>query len=328
MRHEKAHNLLQLALEMQVSRQGVSLADIEERFGVGRRTAMRMRDAVVCVFPQVEEIAGDDRAKRWRMPKSTVNGLIDVNAEELAALESAARLMQQQNRAVEATELTGLMAKLKAMMRPDAIRRVEPDLDALLESEGLAMRPGPRPRIGMGVVTILREAIKSCSKVRIGYRNRKTRQTNERIVHPYGFLHGHRHYLVAWHEHPKAEKFVLFSLPGIEAVELLADSFVRDPAFNLQSFAARSFGLFQEEPFDVVWRFSPDAAEVAADFVFHPTQTLERQEDGSLIVRFRAGGDLEMAWHLCIWGDKVEVLEPARLAELVNGQRRAWPALP
>lgn len=58
------------------------------------------------------------------------------------------------------------------------------------------------------------------------------------------------------------------------------------------------------------------------------SQTLERQEDGSLIVRFRAGGDLEMAWHLCIRGDKVEVLEPPRLADLINGQRRAWPALP
>lgn len=328
MRHEKAQNLFQLALEMQANRQGMSLADIEERFGVGRRTAMRMRDAVASVFPQVEEMAADDRSKRWRIPKSTVSGLIDISVEELAALESGVRLMRQQNRAVEADELTGLMAKLKAMMRPDAVRRVEPDLDALLESEGLAMRPGPRPRIAMGVVTILREAIKSCRKVRIGYRNRKTRQTNERIVHPYGFLHGHRHYLVAWHEHPKAEKFVLFSLPGIETVDLLTDSFVRDSAFNLQGFAARSFGLFQEEPFDVVWRFAADAADVAADFVFHPTQTLERQEDGSLIVRFRAGGDLEMAWHLCIWGDKVEVLEPARLAELVNGQRRAWPALP
>ncbi|BAI76405.1 transcriptional regulator (plasmid) [Azospirillum sp. B510] len=295
---------------------------------IERQLEQHDRDAIASVFPQVEEMVADDRSKRWRIPKSTVNGLIDVSVEELAALESGVRLMQQQNRAVEAAELTGLMAKLKATMRPDAIRRVEPDLDALLESEGLAMRPGPRPRIAMGVVTILREAIKSCRKVRIGYRNRKTRQTNERIVHPYGFLHGHRHYLVAWHEHPKAEKFVLFSLPGIETVDLLTESFVRDPVFNLQGFAARSFGLFQEEPFDVVWRFAPDAADIAADFVFHPTQTLERQEDGSLIVRFRAGGDLEMAWHLCIWGDKVEVLEPARLAELVNGQRRAWPALP
>jgi len=30
--------------------------------------------------------------------------------------------------------------------------------------------------------------------------------------------------------------------------------------------------------------------------------------DGSLAVRFRAGGRQEMAWYLYRWGDKVEVL--------------------
>jgi len=63
----------------------------------------------------------------------------------------------------------------------------------------------------------------------------------------------------------------------------------------LQTFAERSFGVFQEEPFDVVWRFSPTAAADARQFLFHPTQTMEDQPDGSLIVRFRAGGALEMS---------------------------------
>jgi predicted DNA-binding transcriptional regulator YafY len=78
----------------------------------------------------------------------------------------------------------------------------------------------------------------------------------------------------------------------------------------------------------VVWRFAPEAAEDAAEFVFHPSQAMERDADGSLIVRFTAGSDLEMAWHLYTWGDKVEVLEPARLAEMVNGNRMTWAALP
>jgi predicted DNA-binding transcriptional regulator YafY len=30
-------------------------------------------------------------------------------------------------------------------------------------------------------------------------------------------------------------------------------------------------------------------------------------------VRFRAGGALEMCWHLFTWGDEVEVIEPRRL---------------
>lgn len=329
MRYEKADSLLQLALEMQAARGGLSLADIESRFRVGRRTAMRMRDAVLRNFPQAEEVTTGERVKRWRVPAGTLDRLVNFNAEELAALEAAARLLAHDNRADEAGQLAALAAKLKALMKPDVARRVEPDLEALLEAEGLAMRPGPRPRIGVAVLEELRQAVKACRKVRLRYRNRRTRQVKERLVHPYGFLHGHRHYLVAWHEHPKVNDVALFSLPNIEAVATTGDPFVRDPAFNLQAFAARSFGLFQgEEPFETVWRFAPEVAADAAEFVFHPSQTLEPQPDGALIVRLTAAGDLEMAWHLYAWGDKVEVLVPQRLAAMVHGQRVAWPASP
>ena len=328
MRFEKADNLLQLALEMQAARGGLTLADIQDKFAVGRRTAMRMRDAVLRNFPQAEEVETDERVKRWRLPSGTLDRLINFTADELAALESAIRLLDRDNREDEAAELATLLGKLRALMRPEVARKVEPDLEALLEAEGLAMRPGPRPRIRIAVVEDLRQAIKACRKVKIRYRNRRTGTTNDRLVHPYGFLHGHRNYLIAWHENPKANKVALFSLPNIESVEGLDDGFVREDGFDLAAFAARSFGLFQEDPYPVVWRFAPEAAADAADFVFHPTQTMEPQNDGSLIVRFAAGSDLEMAWHLYTWGDKVEVLEPKSLADLVKDSRVAWPALP
>jgi predicted DNA-binding transcriptional regulator YafY len=328
MRYEKADILLQLALEMQAARGGLSLGDIERMFGVGRRTAMRMRDALLRNFPQAEEVETGERTKRWRIPPGTLDRLVAVTASELAALEAAAQLLARDNRALEAAELAGLAAKLKALMKPEVARRVEPDLDLLLESEGLAARPGPRPRIQVALVETLREAILAGRKVRLSYRSRTTRTVKERLVHPYGFLHGHRNYLVGWHENPKANKVVLFALPYVEAVEVTAEPFTRDPGFSLAAYAARSFGVFQDEPFDTVWRFAPEAADDAAEFVFHPGQTAERQPDGSLLVRFRACGDLEMAWHLYTWGDRVEVLEPQRLADLVADHRVPWPGLP
>ena len=64
-------------------------------------------------------------------------------------------------------------------------------------------------------------------------------------------------------------------------------------------------------------------------FVFHPAQVLEDQPDGSLIVRFKAAGHLEMCWHLYTWGDKVEVLAPKSLRKMVHPYRRSdFPALP
>lgn len=84
LRYEKADNLLQLALEMQAARQGLSLPDIQERFGVGRRTAMRMRDAILRNFPQAIEVDTGEKTKRWRIPPGVLDRLVSFSADELA----------------------------------------------------------------------------------------------------------------------------------------------------------------------------------------------------------------------------------------------------
>lgn len=83
--------------------------------------------------------------------------------------------------------------------------------------------------------------------------------------------------------------------------------------FDLTAFAARSFGVYQEKPMDVIWRFSPAVAEDARAYSFHPTEVKEEQSDGGLIVRFRAGGALEMCWHAFTWGAEVAILAPEEL---------------
>ena len=58
MRYARQEDLQKLALTMQGSAEGISLADIEIEFKVSRRTAERMRDAVRNAYPQIEEISG------------------------------------------------------------------------------------------------------------------------------------------------------------------------------------------------------------------------------------------------------------------------------
>ena len=92
---------------------------------------------------------------------------------------------------------------------------------------------------------------------------------------------------------------------------------------SFREYAERSFGVFQEKPFDVARRFSPKAASDARQFLFHPTQSFEEELDGSLLVSFRAGGALEMCWHLFNWGDQVKVVKPKRLATLLRQNAEA-----
>ena len=114
----------------------------------------------------------------------------------------------------------------------------------------------------------------------------------------------------------------LWRLDRIASADLLDRGFVRRDDFDLAAYAARSFGVFQEEPINVVLRIAPEAADEATCWLFHPTQTLEREADGSLLVRFRAGGMQEMCWHLFTWGTAVTVVTPdelrAELAEMAT----------
>ncbi len=48
--YQRAADLLALAIRMQGSADGISIVDIEAMFGVGRRTAERMRDALARIF--------------------------------------------------------------------------------------------------------------------------------------------------------------------------------------------------------------------------------------------------------------------------------------
>lgn len=55
------------------------------------------------------------------------------------------------------------------------------------------------------------------------------------------------------------------------------------------------------------------------NFIFHPKQKLIKNSDGTLTVKFKAGGRREMDWFLYIWGDKVKVIKPKDF-----NKRKVW----
>ena len=326
MRYSRAERLIQLALEMQAARGGLTIAEIQEKFEVSRRTAIRMRDAVLRAFPNSSEVQTGERTKRWRLNSGAAQTFAGITADDLASIEVAAAAMETANLPVHAQSLRGVASKMRNLIEGSSLNQIEPDLEALTEAEGLAHRAGPKPYIPQAIFDSLRTAIKSCRKVSFEYASRSGKSASRRTVSPLGFLYGHRHYLVALHDGVAKPKF--YSLPSIGKLRLEQDSFERDPSFSLKDFVSNSFGVFEEPSVDVVWRFSRQAAPLARAFVFHHSQQHKDEPDGSLIVTFRAGGKLEMAWHLMQWGRHVEVLSPQELIDLLPNELPEWPALP
>ena len=324
-RFEKSKEIVRLALAMSASREGVRLSDIQGMFDVSRRTAERMRDVIMDIFPgdAIREMTGDDRIKRWSLETSRRNSigiedLINFDADELSTIEAAAKVMEAQGLEDAAKSLRETRTKVQALMQPDRLRRLEPDIEAFTEAEGLALRPGPKQVIDDKIMATLRDAILMNRKVTLHYRSRSSGLESWQPVCPYGFLYGNRHYLVAYNENEQALGIRTFVLSNIKKVEIRDEPFEKPDGFSLQDYASRMFGVFEEEPFDVELRFSPDVAEDVHQFNFHPTQTMEDEPDGSVLVRFHAGGALEMVWHLFTWGDNVEILGPQKLSDLMD----------
>jgi predicted DNA-binding transcriptional regulator YafY len=319
MRYGPAEQLVALLLEFSSTRAGLGVGDVMDRFGVSRRTAERMLAAIQRLAPLEETAAWEDRRKRWRL-KHLPSVLTVPSVDELAALQLAASRFDRDGLGVQAECLRQLHAKLRAALAAGEASRLEPDLEALAEAEGFALRPGPRQQIDPATFDTLRFAIKARRKVRIDYRYRGSGRKGYQTVHPYGFLYGSRHYLVAFSEAPRARDVRMFVLSNIIKATLLEESFVPLADFSLSTFAERSFGVFQEAPVRVVWKFSPRAAADAREYIFHPKQVVSDLPDGSVLVEFTAGGLLEMCWHLFTWGGEVEIVKPKRLRAMMAEQ--------
>lgn len=312
MAYEKTYDLLDLAIWMQSNREGVSLNDIADKYKVSRRTAERMRDMIITRFPQAEEILCENNQKRWYIPQGTLKDFISFSAEELSVLETAKELLKNQQMNQKKEILENVISKIKALIKPDIIRKIEPDTEALLEAEGFICRPGPKLIIDEKIITLIRQAILECHQIKIKYYNKNTGKISINTLNPYGFLYGERnHYLVAHHADGYFGNEVHnFILSNIKEVEILDNIIVNLPNFSLQKYAEESFGAFHEEAFDVEWLFDKEVSDEASHYIFHPTQNMIKNPDGSLTVKFRAGGRLEMDWHLYTWGNHVKVIKP------------------
>lgn len=326
MRHDKAAMVIELARALAGSAEGLTLDEMAQAMGVGRRTAERMRDAVLALFPQTEEIS-DPPSKRWRI-RGGLSGFEQApTAIEMVELARAAQALRIAGEPARAAALEGLERKVKAAMRSTVLNRMAPDLEALVRAETIAVQAGPRPSADEAVLAEIRGALLAQKPLGFVY-SRPGVEPRRRTVTPCGLMFGRANYLVAAdRENGRVQTFRLDRMSAVEAADGLA---VPPADFDLGAFASQSFGIYQDQVEDVVLRVSPEGASEARGWRWHPTQAVEDQTDGSVVVRFRASGMRELAWHLFTWGEQVAIVAPERLkavmAEELAAARRALDA--
>ncbi|WP_296644707.1 helix-turn-helix transcriptional regulator [Roseinatronobacter sp.] len=322
MSFQKAKDLLKLA-DLAASRhRGITVKEIAAEFSVNDRTAQRMLVALKELYPSLQHRTDSERRRWWTLREANKLGMQGIFEHELASLEMAIRRAEREDAHSEVASLQAVRDRLVAKLPEQQALRTTADAEAMLELNGYACRPGPWVKTCPDLMKIVTVALKGQYQLIIAYQGKHDAEPRKRIIEPYGVLLGTRHYLVA-RDPEKDGGLRRFRLDRITHAQLTQDWFRKDVDFDLEAYAAQSFGSFHADAeFNrVVWRFTPAAAATAREFVFHPRQEMAEQEDGGLIVTFEASGLVEMAWHLYKWGGSVEVIEPAALRDLVAGRQ-------
>jgi predicted DNA-binding transcriptional regulator YafY len=95
--------------------------------------------------------------------------------------------------------------------------------------------------------------------------------------------------------------------------------------FDLKSYFGNAWGVYRgAQSYEVVVHFTPEAAELVTETIWHSTQKVERLSDGSVTLGFVVDGLTEIAYWILGWSGRVTVVTPPELRVLVlNHLRKA-----
>lgn len=302
-RYSRISDILDLAIFMSSKIQGVTITEIAERYNVSRRTAERMRDSLTCIFSSVDEIETDDTQKHWGFINYSISNLISFTPKEIANIEQLER--RTTNKELK-EELSKTVEKLKSLSKKHSIP-LENNIELYMQTEGYAVRQMPQYKISLETLEVIREAVQNSKMVTGIYHNK------ERLIEPLGMIYGEKIYLVA-KEKAKGDGIYNYLLHKFENMKLTDTTFDKGD-FNLQEYTNLSFGVYHGEILDVELLFTPELAEEASKYNFHPTQSGKWNKDGSYTVNFKASGNKEIIWHVFKWGAGCKIIAPKSLQD-------------
>ncbi|MBQ6516035.1 WYL domain-containing protein [bacterium] len=302
-RYSRISDILDLIVLMQSKVLGVTLSDISERFHVSRRTAERLRDAVINIIPQINEIETLGKEKHWGFMSGYMNEIITFTPEEIAILENIKDGLRTD---LNKETLESVITKLKAHSRKQ-MTKVDDAIELIMKSEGMAVTQKPCYKIDVHLFDTIRQAIKQNKKLSCKY------DSKEKVLAPYGIIYGSNAYLIG--VEGNHEKPYVYSLHKFSDIKLTSETFDKGD-FDIKDYANQSFGVYQNELMKVELLFTPEVAEDVLNFNFHPTQKVKQNDDGSVTVKFKASGELEILWHIFKWGENVKIVTPTKLKKM------------
>jgi predicted DNA-binding transcriptional regulator YafY len=304
---DKAARYLKIAMILRDHPEGISAEELRKRVGVSKRTIYRDIEAMDY---HAGLLIWSDGGK-FGLEAGAFLPPLALTLHEATTLFLAARVLAKTSDEHD-TELIGAFVKLAQILPPTLAEHVQATVDAFATT--------PENPDFTRVFRVLAEAWAGRRVVEIEYDagvydpSKGARRTRVRplFIEPSALTHAL--YLIAFDEERDARR--TFKVERILSASLTPPTFEPPEGEAPASELLRAWDVIaDEEPIDVVIRFSVAVAKRAAETRWHPSQEIEEQPDGSLLWRGTVAGAREIRIWIMGWGADAEVLEPATLRD-------------
>jgi predicted DNA-binding transcriptional regulator YafY len=306
----KIRRLLQILEYLQSGRKYHS-GQLSEFLGVSKRTIFR--DLKVLQDSGVQLLYDEVELGYW-VPPTTFLPPTDLTINEtLALLVLGEKLGQSENGIPFQKAARDAALKLLSNL-PDSIRGMLSDVSNHLQ---IALEPRhPLDNANEHYDRVL-EAIESRQKIRLQYESLHEGKPISTLVSPYEMVFQKRSWYVVGRSSLHRD-IRTFHVGRITASSLTSDEYEIPPRFTLKRYFGNAWRMIRELPeVEVIVRFRPLVARNVAEVLWHPTQKMVWNADGSLNFHARVEGIREISWWILGYGDQAEVLAPPALRELI-----------
>jgi len=161
----------------------------------------------------------------------------------------------------------------------------------------------------------------------IEYRN-PDGEAARRTIDPYHGVRFEGDWYVVGHCHLR-QAIRTFSLARMVAARRTREQFIRPASFDFHKLFGSHFGIhWGTDEVEVRIHFAPKAAVYIRERQWHPSQRMDEQHDGSLILVLTVNHLLELKRWILSWGDDARVLAPRDLADDLRQTAMRMAAMP
>ena len=248
----------------------------------------------------------------WTLPA------FQLTEGELVSVFLAERLIRQYRGTPFETDLARAFDRITRML-PEEIT-----VSLAAAAETLSVTPCVLTTQDVETFHSLTNAIQQSRQLRLLYWSASQNRETDRIVDPLHLsLVDNDWYLIAYC-HTRQE-IRMFSTVRIRGAKPTGQKFERPNDFDITKYLGNSFRAVRgdrDQTWHVRLRFGPEMSGRISEKVWHHTQQLEPQPDGSVIMQLQVSSLIEIRRWVLYWGADCQVLEPEELKRLVSAAAR------